>query len=49
VYFKLHIFTQRRGRHEVKDVRQNEIQATKPLLPQPKVFEVETDTKELNT
>jgi hypothetical protein len=39
----------KRGRHEVNDVRQTEIQATKPLLPQPKVFEVEMDTEELNT
>jgi hypothetical protein len=49
VYFKLHIFTWKRGRHEVNDVRQTEIQATKPLLPKPKVFEVEKDTEELNT
>ena len=49
MYFKLHVFIWKRGRHEVNDVRQTEIQTTKPLLPQPKVFEIEMDTKELNT
>jgi len=48
MYFKLHIFTRKRGRHEVNDVRQTAIQATKPLLPQPEVSEVEMDTEELN-
>jgi hypothetical protein len=49
VYFKLHILHGRGEDNEVNDVRQTEIQATKPLLSQPKVFEVEMDTEEFNT